>query len=310
MPSAGGFERLQQMKSLTKSVVVRLSLRALPLSLSAVEVDGVVATVGTESILRSDVIGEMRRAGADDSQFVEVRNRLIERKLIIKAAREQKMTMQDWVVENRIREIIDSAFGGDMNKLKAVLAAQKVQMSEWRERIKDDMVVGAMRWNIVEKNVTASPAEMKAEYKKNPARYLSEPKTTVGVILLKPEDSGKRAEVTEALQKDAFEEVAKRFSADTHASEGGLWKDVNPATTFRPEVANAIAAIKTGETSDWVNIEGWSFLLKKIEERAARQSTFAEAYAEIEANVKRENAAKMYADWINRLKAENYIKVY
>ena len=50
--------------------------------------------------------------------------------------------------------------------------------------------------------------------------------------------------------------------------------------------------------------------MKKIEERAARQSTFAEAYEEIEANVKRENAAKMYADWINRLKAENYIKVY
>ena len=118
------------MKSLTKSFVVRLSLLVLPLSLSAVEVDGVVATVGTESILKSDVIGEMRRAGADDSQFVEGRNRLIERKLILKAAREQKMTMQDWVVENRIREIIDSAFGGDMNKLKAVLAAQKVQMSE------------------------------------------------------------------------------------------------------------------------------------------------------------------------------------
>ena len=75
------------MKSLTKSFVVRLSLLVLPLSLSAVEVDGVVATVGTESILKSDVIGEMRRAGADDSQFVEVRNRLIERKLILKAAK-------------------------------------------------------------------------------------------------------------------------------------------------------------------------------------------------------------------------------
>ena len=276
----------------------------------AVEVDGVVATVGTESILRSEVLGELRRADADESRFAEMRNRLIERKLIIRAAREQKMTMQDWIVENRVREIIDSAFGGDMNKLKVALAAQKVQMSEWRQCIKDDMIVGAMRWNVVEKNVTASPSEMKEEYRSHPSRYLSEAKATVGVILLKPEDSDKRTEVTEALKNEKFEEVAKRLSADTHASEGGLWKDINPATTFRPEVANAIAAIKKGEVSDWVDIGGWSFLLKKYDESAARQSTFAEAYEAIEANVKRENSARLYAEWIDRLKAENYIKVY
>lgn len=298
------------MNGLTKLFIIHLFLFLLSLPLAAVEVDGVVATVGTESILRSDVLGEMRRAGLEEAQFNEVRNRLIERKLIIKAAHEQKMTMQEWVVDNRVREIIDSAFGGDRNKLKAALAAQKVQMSEWRQRIKDDMIVGAMRWNIIDKNVSASPAEMKAEYAKHPSRYLAEAKATVGVILLKPEDAEKKAEVTEALKTEKFEEVAKRFSADTHAADGGLWKDINPPKTFRPEVANAIAALEKGATSDWVDIGGWNFLLKKIDESAARQSTFAEAYEDIEANVKRENSAKMYADWIDRLKAENYIKVY
>ena len=38
--------------------------------------------------------------------------------------------------------------------------------------------------------------------------------------------------------------------------------------------------------------------------------TFAEAYDRIEANVREEAAAKVYADWIDRLKSKSYIKVF
>ena len=92
------------------------ALFALPLP--AIEVDGVAATVGTESILRSDVLNELARMGAPDGEgYSQVLNEMINRKLILKAARESKMTMQDWVVENRVREIINKSFGGDRNKL-------------------------------------------------------------------------------------------------------------------------------------------------------------------------------------------------
>ena len=85
--------------------------------LFALEVDGVAAQVGTETILRSDVYNEMRRQGlSDSSRYIEVRNEMIERKLVAKAAQDSKMQMQDWVVENRVREIINRAFGGDRNK--------------------------------------------------------------------------------------------------------------------------------------------------------------------------------------------------
>ena len=280
------------------------------LSLGAVQVDGIAATVGSQSILRSEVVNELRRAGLDESRFGEVLNRLIDHKLIVKAAADAKMTMQEWLIDNRVREIVDSAFDGDRNKLIAALAQQKLPYPEWRQRIKDDMVVGAMRWNMVDKNVSASPAEMREEFKAHPERYAAENRVTASVILLKPEDAEKRDAVLEALKTESFADVARKYSADSHAEAGGLWKDIKPEETFRPEVCAELVKMPKGTLSPWIDLSGWSFLVRKEDETGAKAMSFAEAYDEIEANVKQANAKRLYQEWLERLKAETYIKIY
>ncbi len=255
----------------------------------AVEVDGITATVGTRNILRSEVISEMRRTGVEDRLFNEVRNGLIERALIIKAAADSKMTMQEWVVDNRIREIVDSAFGGDRNKLMATLTQQKMPYPDWRKRVQDDLIVGAMRWNVVEKNVTASPSEMQAEFKAHPERYRKGESVSVSVLMVKPGDE----------KPPAFtERLAKKYTS------------VNPNEVFQPEIHRVVAKLKKGETSDWVELDGWNFMIRKDDEIAAVSRTFAEAYEDVEANVRAKNSKKLYHDWMDRLKAETYIKVY
>lgn len=279
-------------------------------ALRALEVDGVAANVNADVILKSDVVNEMRRTGAGPERYSAVLNGMIERRLIVKAAAEAKMTMQDWVVENRIREIIDRAFDGDRNRLMDALAKQKVSYPEWRKRMLDDMIVSAMRWQTIDKNVVASPAAMREEYSKNPARYRQAAKATVSVILLKPEDAAKRAEVSAALKKESFGDIARRYSADSHAAEGGVWKDVVPGDVFRPEVCAELARMPKGTISHWVELDGWSFLLRKDDETAARELSFAEAYDDVEAAVREKTAAALYAEWMERLKAAAYIKVF
>lgn len=294
-----------------KSHSIFLALTAvLALSANAVEIDGIAATVGNETILKNDVYGEMHRAGLDETHYAETRARLIDRKLILKAASESKMTMQEWVVDNRIREIIDNAFDGDRNKLVSMLGQQKIPYSEWRKRIREDMIVSAMRWNVIDKYCVASPALMKAEYKAHPERYGVEAKTTVAVILLKPADIESKGEISEALKTRDFGELAKEFSSDPHAAEGGVWKDVDAREVFRPEIADEIAKMPNGTISDWIELDGWSFLIKKLGDTEAKTRTFAEAYGDIEANVKEELAKKAYAEWIERLRSETYIKVW
>lgn len=273
---------------------------ALVLSASAVEIDGVVARVGEESILRSEVYNEMRRMGEQDvSAYDTFLRQLIDRKLILKAASAAKMTMQEWIVENRIREIINNAFGGDRNKLIEALAKQKVSYPEWRTKTKEDMVVGAMRWNVVDKNVSASPSALKREYETHRDRYVRGGKVTVAVILLKPEEKAKRGEISAALKEKSFEDLG-----------GRVYKDINPAETFKPEVVEEIAKMPRGTISHWIEIDGWSFLLRKDAEEKGRELSFDEAYDEVEAAVKESEAKRLYEAWLKRLWEESYIKVF
>ena len=273
---------------------------AVTAAVSAVEVDGIAAKVGSESILRSEVAAEMARYGLRDaSRYAEVLNEMIDRKLILKAARESKMTMQEWVVENRVREIIQKAFGGDRNRLIETLGRQRVSYPEWYARMKEDMIVGAMRWNVINRNVTASPAEMRAEYAAHPERYTADRRVTVSVILLKPEERVRRDEVSAALKEKSFEDLG-----------GKRYADVKPEDVFKPEVCAEIAAMPKGTISKWIDIDGWSFLLRKEDEVPGKKLTFEEAFDEIEANVKEAKSKAAYLAWMARLREEAYVKVF
>jgi len=275
------------------------------------EVDGVAARVGSAVILRSDVESEMRRAGFADDRFDEVRDAMIERELVLQAATEAKMQMQDWVVENRIREIVDRAFGGDRNKLMEVLAKDKISYPEWRQRIKDDMVVAAMRWQVVDKNIQATPSAMREEYAAHPERYVADRRVTVSTILLLPGDAEKSAEIDAALAKGVpFAELAKKHSADSKASEGGRWEDIKPEEVFRPEICSEIAKLPKDALSGWIELDGWKTLLRKDGESGGDRMPFAEAYDAVAANVRDAESRRLYDDWIKRLKREAYIKLY
>lgn len=289
----------------------KLLIALMPLAACAVEIDGIAAKVGAETILKSDVLIEMRRTNADPSHYADMVRDMVERKLILKAAGESKMTMQEWVVESRVREVVQRNFGGDRNKLMEALARDKVSYPEWYQRLREDMIVGAMRYQIVDKNVTASPADLRREFKEHPDRYASGAKVTVSVVLLKPEDRGKRAEIDAALTNGtSFADLARRHSADSHAAEGGVWRDVVPDDTFSPAVCDAIAKTPKGQVSKWIEADGWSYLLYKNDETVGKAMTFEEAFDKLEENVKEATAKRLYDAWLERLRKETYVKIY
>lgn len=292
-------------KQLSVSVLAAFCLHA-----AAVEIDAVAARVGTETILKSDVVNEMRRTGVTGEKYGETRDRMVERKLMLKAALDAKMTMQGWVVENRIREIVKNGFGGDRNRLMQALSAQKVSYAEWVAGMKEDMIVAAMRWNVVDKNAVAGPSEMLEEYERNPAAYSTGRKVTVSVILLKPEDAVKRGEITAKIKDVGFAGLAKLHSADSMAAEGGLWKDVVPEEVFNAAVCKEISRMPVGTIGDWIETDGWSFLIRKESETGGKAMTFAEAYDAVERAVVEKKTKKLHDEWMSRLRREIYVKVY
>ena len=310
-----------------KTVLLSLVL-AVCACAHGVVLDGLAAKVNDAVITVYDVgdaIGDLKRSGVVQGEdFKTVYSNtvefLVERRLILQLAAEKKVTFPEWVVDGRIRDIVKDKFDGDMNKLNAMLTQLKMPLSEWRNMIRDDMIVNAMRQQFVEKYVTATPTDMAREYKENRHLYRREAKASVSVILLKPADPGDKnlpsvstrgEEILARLEKgEDFADLARKFSADSHAKDGGKWKDVNPEEAFRPEIAKAIAALKVGEVSKLVDLGGWGFIVRKDAESSAKELTFAEAYDEIESNVKKRLGQEAYKAWIQRLRDAAFIKIY
>ena len=129
--------------------------------------DGLAAKVNDAVITVGDVVNEMRRGDSKQDFRTAYRNAVeeaVNRRLILDAAVGKKLEMQEWLVDNRVREIVKDNFGGDMNKLNAQLAQSKVALTDWRNQIRDDMIVNAMRFQMVDKGADPSPAEMHTEY--------------------------------------------------------------------------------------------------------------------------------------------------
>lgn len=308
--------------------IALLSAAGLSLCAVAAKLDGIAARVDSAVITVGDVMAEIKRhpdareSSGNESEmqalYRAALDTLIERRLILKAAAAKKMEIPEWVIDNQIREIVHEMFGGDMNRLEEELARNKIPMTEYRSTIREDVIVRGMRQQIVEQYVTASPAAMRKEYREHPERYRQEAKATVRVILLRPASAGdgvasvktRWMQISEeiAAGKD-FAELAVRYSADSHAKDGGLWKDVNPEEAFRPEIAAAIAKLDVGKVSEMIDLDGWGFIVKKEAATSAKEMSFGEAYDKIAWNVRSAAAKKAYDEWIARLKDEAFVKV-
>ena len=305
-------------------------LATLAMPAFAAKLDGVAARVDSSIITVGDVMAELRRhpdardlnASGNETEmqalYRAALNTLIERRLILKSAAAKKMEIPEWVIDNQIREIVHDMFGGDMNKLEEELARSKIPMTEYRGTIKEDVIIRGMRQQMVEQYVSASPSAMQKEYREHPERYRLEPKATVRVILLKPPSAGDglpsvKTRGTQILEEIAagksFSDLAVMYSADSHAKDGGLWKDVNPEEAFRPEIAAEIAKLKVGMVSEMIDLDGWGFIVKKESEVSAKEMSFADAYDKIAWNVRNAAAKKAYDEWIARLKEDSFIKI-
>ena len=295
----------------------------------AVLLDGVAAYVNDEMITIGEVMGEVRRSPWADTapELREKRlrelyratlNALIDRKLILAAAKKSKMELQSWAVDNRIREIVANNFDGDQTKLHNLLADRKIAFEEWKKNIEEDLMITAMRFQQVEKRVTPTPSEVRAEYEANKGRYQTENAVAVSMIILDPPElegdlsvEARAAKIAEALKAGTpFASLAKTYSKDAKASEGGSWGKVNPDDVFRKEIVDALAKLNPGEVSAVVVLDGYGYIVRKDEQQDSRALTFEEASPFVESHLRMRQAEKIYKEWTDRLRTESYIKVF
>lgn len=291
-------------------------------------VDGVVAVVGDRNILYSDVarsaVGEYRRlAKTYNGQELQIRAEevyhktllsIVERYIILATHENPGPEAVDKMVDAQLDEIVQSSFKGDRSGFIEALATEHVALQDWRNEIRDNILVSMFKRNEVDSKVVFSPTAVRREYDANSDKYKEADSTQLRTIAIArgatDVDAARGRQRAEEIQKQAvagkeFESLQKDASPDGKADEPG-W--VGPGD-LRPEIAKVVSDVKVGGISPVVEA-GDSFLVIKVEARRTEKAiSFAEARGEVERQVKQKEQLRLYNLWIERLRKQVYVKL-
>lgn len=114
-----------------------------------------------------------------------------------------------------------------------------------------------------------------------------------------------------------FADLAKKYSNDEAAQNGGLWKPVRPGSLVKPydTIETAVENMSIGQVSEPVTAGDHIFIIKLENKQAKNIEPFEKVQTEVEARYVLERRQKMVDDMINKIisqvdmsYAENFIE--
>jgi peptidyl-prolyl cis-trans isomerase SurA len=210
------------------------------------------------AVARAD--NRQRPPGSDEQVRREFLNRFIETRLQLQEAEREKITVEEQEVDEELGDRIKKANLKDVDEFKAALKSQGINYESIRKRLRDNLKMS----KIVRRKVTIRVSVTDAEID----RYLDEnrEKLETGLpyharhILIVPEGGSTdaaweaariRAEaVRSQLGEGAdFAELARKFSADATAKDGGDLGSLKRGE-LSLEIETRILALRPGQVSE------------------------------------------------------------
>jgi len=112
------------------------------------------------------------------------------------------------------------------------------------------------------------------------------------------------SEISEKTKKgENFAELAKKYSNDQAAQNGGLWLPINPGSLAPPydAIEKAVENMSIGQISEPVVTKGHIFIIKLESRQAATCELFEKVQEEVEARMMYEKRKKMVDDMMNKI---------
>ena len=286
--------RLHGARSFGISAIAAAALLHSLLPSEAAELDRVAAVVNGDAILASEVERRYRHLAFDlrqTSSALPSRNTLLRRsldelvleRLQIGIAESRGLQVSDETLD-RALETIARRHDATVDDLRRSLEAGGIPFSEFRHRIRNDLLVERVRRREVFNRIEVSEAEID--------RFLAQPDQTpvevdeflVGHILISrsEDEAASRATAEDVLARlragEAFEGLARRHSSGGRAGEGGLL-DWRPAAALPSLVAGLVPRLVPGETSGIIEDSNGFHIFKLVDVRRAGQNFVRQTHA-------------------------------
>jgi|APTNR8051073442_1049403.scaffolds.fasta_scaffold00025_109 peptidyl-prolyl cis-trans isomerase SurA len=242
---------------------------------------------------------------------------LVDQALMVEEFKKLGGAIPDRLVNDRINEVIFEQFDNDRARFLSALAEEQITLDEWRERIRERLIVSALRQQEVNDRIQVSPEGLKQAYEKNLPRLSRPAQMKLSMITLRKDRAVEDTPIEETatrlrgrlLAGEAFGDLAKEFSHDPKAATGGDWGWITPKD-LREELRNGLTDLKAGEISEVIETPEALYLARVDEVRAAHVPTLEEVRPELEKEVRRAEADRLYQAWMDRLKRKHAVKIF
>jgi hypothetical protein len=308
--------------------ILSIAILALPAAAqdNAMLIDRAVAEVGGYRITLSEVMGEVRErlfeehaqpnADTMPAYYATALSNLVARQLVLLEYENVDTKIPEWFFNQRIERIIENGFGGDKARLVAALSEHGIPYQDWKRRRDEDTVVNVMRQQFISQNVTARPIDMERIYRERYATNSLPGRVKVSMIMLRGDADDANAAVLEKARTilsslstgGSFAALARTHSLESHAGHGGSWGYIDPADELRPELADALAAIRPGQVAGPIVVGNYVYLLRKDDERDDLSIPFDLVRDEIEDEILDEAVEKRFQAWISHLATKHTVR--
>lgn len=253
-----------------------------------------------------------------------VLDELIETEMVLGEFEEKGFQMPDDHIEAAMNNRILMQFNGNRDLFLKSLKESNMTLTEFRDMIKREETVAAMRASRYDRNIPPTPDEMAAEYEvvKNDFRDLTQDTIVFDKIFIpiQPEDPNQTPDdqlnLAERIAKElkagsiSFTDAAKRYSHDMHAEDGGRWPSVKRGDLAAEFAAIAFSA-EPGRVVGPLYDAPYGFTIVRVaHKKLAPAPPLSKIKPQVDASVRRKRSEARYRQWIDRLRKKAIIRTF
>lgn len=242
---------------------------------------------------------------------------LIERALIVEEFKARGGSIPDRIVDDYINQIISERFTNRVALLH-MLQEQRMTWEDWRNNIRDRLVIQQMRQQEVTRRVVITPRQVREAYEQMLDRYRTPEQVSVRVIGIQrgttPEETQVKREQAEKIRSRAvagedFAALARSESEGPKAADGGDMGWLEPEA-LAPELAQAVKTLESGQISPVIEGESMFFIIKLEGRRHASVTPFEEVRSRIEEELRKQEEERLYRTWMEQLRGKHYVQIF
>jgi len=271
------------------------------------------------------IIPRLRAEARSEKEFSESINRmsrevlqnLIDRILIVQAAKEKGLLLPQSYIDQEYDEVLNRDFGGDRGRFLAYLRAQGLTAREYRESIHDRVVVNVMRQENRRSQSEISPERIQAFYIQNKIRFYQEEAMHLRLIFLTPmADEGPdllrqtaKSIIRELAEGGNFGDLARKYSQDDMSRKGGDWGWIE-RQDIRKELSTVAFGLQPGSYSQPVELNDTIFILYCEAKREEMIQPVTEVRDAIENVLVGEIARETQDRWLQQVREDGYVRYF